>query len=280
MRMSARRDTTRRAISGFTLIELLVVIAIISILAAILFPVFARARENARRSSCMSNLKQAGLALLQYVQDYDERIPFVSQTGVTETPPDGYTWYTANNWYWQQTIYPYYKTTQVFNCPSATILPSLATAPGGRPAPWRGHYGANSLALRLPRDPANNPRQPLSLAAVASPASLYVFLDAGQYYVSPANVLNPAGARSYVPGAALAGLTCTGAYDGGLQRDCENGRHFDGINMAFADGHVKWIKPQTFVAEAQKCTDCNGNTQVGVNPVYTAKSAWNPYNSP
>src|SRR3954471_15423650 len=68
------RTTTKR--NGFTLIELLVVIAIISILAAILFPVFGRARENARRSSCLSNIRQVGMAFMQYVQDNDERFPF------------------------------------------------------------------------------------------------------------------------------------------------------------------------------------------------------------
>ena len=67
-----------RTTRGFTLIELLVVIAIISVLAAILFPVFARARENARRTSCLSNLKQIGLAFLQYTQDYDEAYPLTS----------------------------------------------------------------------------------------------------------------------------------------------------------------------------------------------------------
>src|SRR5436305_1156733 len=72
----ARREFTR----GFTLIELLVVIAVIAILAAILFPVFARARENARRSSCQSNEKQLSLAVLQYAQDYDERYPMVTMT--------------------------------------------------------------------------------------------------------------------------------------------------------------------------------------------------------
>ena len=86
---------------AFTLIELLVVIAIIAILAAILFPVFARARENARRSSCQSNLKQIGLGVIQYTQDYDEKLP-TREVGGT----------------WAQKVQPYIKSTQVFACPS------------------------------------------------------------------------------------------------------------------------------------------------------------------
>ena len=89
---------------AFTLIELLVVIAIIAILAAILFPVFGRARENARRSSCQSNLKQIGLALEQYTQDFDERYPFADHSGGS----------------WRAVIQPYLKSTQVFRCPSNT----------------------------------------------------------------------------------------------------------------------------------------------------------------
>lgn len=77
---------------AFTLIELLVVIAILAILASILFPVFARARENARRASCLSNMKQLGLAMMMYVQDYDECYPNAVRA-TTETPPNGYTWY-------------------------------------------------------------------------------------------------------------------------------------------------------------------------------------------
>src|SRR3954471_9579763 len=92
---------------GFTLIELLVVIAIISILAAILFPVFGRARENARRSSCQSNLKQIGLGIAQYSQDYDElMVPVEVSTASTDA--------------WQMLLQPYLKSEQIFACPSNT----------------------------------------------------------------------------------------------------------------------------------------------------------------
>src|SRR5690606_14073104 len=97
---------------GFTLIELLVVIAIIAILAAILFPVFARARENARRTSCLSNLKQIGLGVMQYVQDYDEMYPRAVQKnehvwnvpGIPDVSFDG-----DNAWLWFKLVYPYTK---------------------------------------------------------------------------------------------------------------------------------------------------------------------------
>src|SRR3954469_17430376 len=99
-----RRPGKRLIIRGFTLIELLVVIAIIAILAAILFPVFARARENARRAACQSNLKQIGLGIAQYTQDYDERLPGVGGQNTTYS--------------WRSRIDPYIKSTQIFLCPS------------------------------------------------------------------------------------------------------------------------------------------------------------------
>jgi prepilin-type N-terminal cleavage/methylation domain-containing protein/prepilin-type processing-associated H-X9-DG protein len=99
----------RRNGKGFTLIELLVVIAIIALLAAILFPVFARARENARRASCQSNLKQFGLAFAQYTQDYDERFP----ANITLAAP-------GPQLRWYDSIEPYVKSQQLFVCPSDT----------------------------------------------------------------------------------------------------------------------------------------------------------------
>jgi len=110
------RATPRR---GFTLIELLVVIAIIAILAAILFPVFARAREKARQASCTSNIKQVALAVLMYVQDYDERFP-PERDGIDAIPwfRTGTVVFTVYANY-QPLVYPYVKNTQAFMCPSS-----------------------------------------------------------------------------------------------------------------------------------------------------------------
>ncbi|RYX86740.1 DUF1559 domain-containing protein [bacterium] len=118
-----------RSRSAFTLIELLVVIAIIAILAAILFPVFARARENARKTSCLSNEKQIGLAMLQYIQDYDERYPVQDEH---TTPP--YMWY--------KPVQPYVKSAQVFRCPSATDAAHNDTSVN---APTPSDYVANGF---------------------------------------------------------------------------------------------------------------------------------------
>ncbi len=120
---------------GFTLIELLVVIAIIAILAAILFPVFARAREKARQASCQSNEKQISLAMMMYTQDYDECLPIVGWVD-TAVWPNGATG--GNPWHMK--IYPYHKSVQVFNCPSGSYM-------------WAGEpstsikYGANATLM-------------------------------------------------------------------------------------------------------------------------------------
>ncbi len=141
--MSVRRQ-------GFTLIELLVVIAIIAILAAILFPVFARARENARKSTCQSNLKQIGLAIAQYAQDYDERLVL----------------YSNNSQYWTSRLDPYMKNKGVLRCPTGdwglcTTNPTgamylLTTALGQKASyfynnlygpSWTPYYGMSGRAM-------------------------------------------------------------------------------------------------------------------------------------
>src|SRR6218665_2985479 len=116
---------------GFTLIELLVVIAIIAILAAILFPVFARARENARRSACQSNLKQIGLGIAQYTQDFDEKLPSVTRlagrSGILNR--------------WHDTIQPYVKNEQMFRCPSNSSKTDVPNTTGDFLAHYLGNGG-------------------------------------------------------------------------------------------------------------------------------------------
>jgi prepilin-type N-terminal cleavage/methylation domain-containing protein len=117
--------------SGFTLIELLVVIAIIALLAAILFPVFARARENARRASCQSNLKQIALGVKQYIQDYDERYPQVDAKGAAS--PDG-------SQGWAVSMQPYLKSPQILQCSSDKQTATSSATSVGYSDYW---YNAN-----------------------------------------------------------------------------------------------------------------------------------------
>src|SRR5215212_493543 len=152
------RKRAMRKERGFTLIELLVVIAIIAILAAILFPVFAQAREKGRQASCLSNCKQIGLASNMYVQDYDETLPGHDwQKGQGLWPlPDGRTY--KGHLGWPVQFYPYIKNTSVFVCPSDPNPKSHYTDNGknavyndewGKPLPMS--YGENGdIYLRLP----------------------------------------------------------------------------------------------------------------------------------
>ncbi len=140
----ARGAFPRRA-SAFTLVELLVVIAIIAILAAILFPVFARARENARRASCLSNLKQIGIGFMQYTQDYDEQGPMTSMSGGMMAG-GAYSWTTSTQ--------PYIKSVQIFRCPSDSA--ARWNAPNLPPAapPYTTSYVFNSWFAPDKKDPA------------------------------------------------------------------------------------------------------------------------------
>ena len=193
---------------GFTLIELLVVIAIIAILAAILFPVFAKAREKARQSSCSANVKQIMLACLQYAQDYDETMPYASRWGADPTAGP----------YWYQYLEPYMKSGQVVLCPS-----SLSTAQGYG---WNyQNFGYRSSAGAFSSNPGRK------LAVLEVPAETILIGDnpdtgmwgANSIYVYGPTQVDSAGASTSDP--ALANL-------------CK--RHNEGGNYAFCDGHVKW----------------------------------------
>ena len=191
---------------GFTLIELLVVIAIIAILAAILFPVFARARENARRTSCLNNVKQIGLAFMQYTQDNDEMYPMIGfNTGDNIRYPNGVT--SSNNWILR--VYPYINSAQIFNCPSNTIAPWTG---GTAPSPVSNtSYGANAQMLNVA----------ISMAAVQRPAETLMLADsAGQAPYAVFDVY----------------------YSGPSSTRWMEDRHLEGANLAFADGHAKWKK--------------------------------------
>jgi prepilin-type N-terminal cleavage/methylation domain-containing protein/prepilin-type processing-associated H-X9-DG protein len=129
---------TARGRTGFTLIELLVVIAIIAILAAILFPVFARARENARRSSCSSNLKQIALGVFQYTQDYDEKFPIRYSTATS---------YYLNGW--AAAVQPYVKSAQLFQCPSEPTAPGTFDSDNATDYAYNANLGQIDAAISL-----------------------------------------------------------------------------------------------------------------------------------
>lgn len=190
---------------GFTLIELLVVIAIIAILAAILFPVFARAREKARQASCASNEKQIGLGLLMYAQDYDERFMNVRQG------PGG----------WNALIQPYVKNWQVFVCPSfSQYVRTCGPVTGhGNSAnsgpPWNGVYEGGYMLCGWERCCWPGPK----LGEFQVPAQIYLVVEGN------------------CMGAYWGAFVTDGA-----PWHHHDYRHNEGLNVCFVDGHVKWTK--------------------------------------
>lgn len=221
--------------SGFTLIELLVVISIIAVLAAILFPVFARARENARRTSCVSNLKQIGLGMMMYLQDYDERFPLAIVgahgfgSGLTGGPDSGSSnavggsfcdnmpcgkfkvnssSVNGNYVSWMDLIYPYTKSIQVFVCPSQQNEDY-------------GGYGYNGYISRMKgaTSGGSGPYIPISQAQLENSAETALNMDCNRIYNTYAR-----------PNDSFRPMT-----------QLESAPHLEGFAMTFADGHAKWF---------------------------------------
>jgi prepilin-type N-terminal cleavage/methylation domain-containing protein/prepilin-type processing-associated H-X9-DG protein len=233
-------------VNGFTLIELLVVVAIISLLSAILFPVFARARENARRAGCMSNLKQLGLGMMMYTQDYDEQYApaLEGKYGNSSTYVNGAacvglpcgTFYVSdgNNpdgkyASWMDLIYPYVKSVQIFNCPSQTPLNKTT-------GETLSSYGYNAYinGLYAPIAGLRTNNLPLKIAAIPKPSEIVMFLDDHNKTAIYAPLYGGwqaiANSQTFVP-------------------------HFSGANIAFADGHAKWLAYNN--SFAQSIPNCN-----------------------
>lgn len=216
----AVRSKLRRGFEGFTLIELLVVIAIVAILAAILFPVFSRAREKARQASCMSNLKQIGLAGLQYAQDYDERLFPIAYDDWSH-----YWWgyvdrATRTVDFTRGFLQPYMRNAQIKACPSFRENPNFAYGHLG--------YGHNYVYLSPMNPPTWRPIA-VSLAQIANVAETVWIADSAQW-------------RTWGSGAPV--FEGTGFLEPpSYSNPTFHGRHNEMGNVLWCDGHVKVFKP-------------------------------------
>jgi prepilin-type N-terminal cleavage/methylation domain-containing protein/prepilin-type processing-associated H-X9-DG protein len=211
---------------GFTLIELLVVIAIIAILAAILFPVFAQAREKARGTACLSNLKQVGLAVMMYTQDYDESYPKVLMDYYCPYWPS-----TANEYCpWQGLIQPYLKNQDMLRCPSSSYRTTYV-ARDGQTYPYlvHGNYAINQVF-------GYRSSNTVTMASLPAPADIIFAVDAwdkrSATYTTRPMWFN------WLPDA-----TYPGYYE-------PADRHTNGNSLVFADGHAKWMS-----AQQTRCTE-------------------------
>jgi len=236
---------------GFTLIELLVVVAIIAILSAILFPVFARAREQARKSACLSNLKQIGLGVMMYVQDYDETYPVANSATPSSDPMAGLT---AS--YWFNVLQPYTRNRQVWYCPTAG---RIMTSDSSDIQQYSGGYGFNACGTGTISSSSSThwngfgqtvksdgtvtctpDGSTVKLAAVTSPSETILVTDPASNSTSYTTLYFYSGSNiSYWP--QLHGGP-VGPFYGNTPSTTEAYLHpSGGGNYLFADGHAKYM---------------------------------------
>jgi prepilin-type N-terminal cleavage/methylation domain-containing protein/prepilin-type processing-associated H-X9-DG protein len=241
-----RADIDRR---GFTLIELLVVIAIIAILAAILFPVFAKAREKARQSDCLSNLKQLGLAVAQYTSDNNEKFPLLNNWGAKPATE------------WMPEIYPYVKAGGVFSCPDDSSTQQIDYGGAGNRAQAFSYHNSYLWNLQTPNGAASVSISTLTLNSVVKPATTVLLCDGASVlsatapYVTENSPQKKAAWMLADPSSGnandtwgigqIADAQCSGSwnYELCLATAGPSLRHTGQTDILFMDGHVKAMQP-------------------------------------
>ncbi len=238
---------------AFTLIELLVVIAIVAIIAAILFPVFSKVRENARRAACQSNLKQLAMAFTQYTQDNDERLPGATDGPLGANVAGGWVLYhafgvspaPASFDVTQGGLYPFVRSKAVYVCPDDGVGQTSGDS-----------YAVNACALSSANVPANppQPRPGKSLAAFDAPASLLLLGE------------EDADFHDHTTGST------NDAYLSLFFDDAVSSRHSGGSDVSFLDGHVKWVRfpPAAGTPSARSASDVISGLQTGGAPFVPA----------
>ena len=254
---------------AFTLIELLVVIAIIAILAAILFPVFATAREKARQTTCASNEKQMGAAFLQYAQDYDEMCPM----GLTKSGGSGMGWAGA--------IYNYVKSTAVYDCPDD--ITKIPTAWGAGYSVVSYQYNMN-IAVAPALNKTTMPSKTILIVETRGPITFQLYN--GEPNVTNTSFNNASTAGNgvfFLPGSSgndpvlmetgiLGGSNFTvcnagpvTATNGIYMAYADPGWHTSGANFLLADGHVKWLNPSRVSPGYNNKTNSDESANMQIN---------------